>query len=740
MTDTQDLITVDTDAGAITPGQLWRPVEGEETARMLGRLALDPDERRTLVAESISILGRCTDPADVAPSRRAGLVVGAVQSGKTLSFTTVAALARDNGYQLVVLVAGTKENLLEQSRDRLADDLDLRSGEAHYRWIHRRSPKPGGTDAINIAADLRHILDGGSRREDVPTLLITVMKNHRHMADAAAVLRQVADQVELDRVTALVIDDEADQATPNLRRTGESATYRNLREIRDALPRHSLLEYTATPQAPLLVSLADEISPDFTCVLTPGRLYAGGRYFFAEHRDTFLNIIPTPDLACLDDPSLGPPQSVLDALAVFFVGAAAAQLDPTTRRVAQRSMLVHPSQKTIPHAAFRAWIEAARGDWAAVLDEGGHDAADLIRDTLRPAYDNLARSVANIAAWPDVLARLPSLMSRTRIEEVNARGGRSRTINWSEAYAWILVGGALMDRGFTVEGLTVTYMPRGVGVGNADTLQQRARFFGYKRSYGAYCRAWLEADVADAFVSYVAHEETMRRELRRAAAEGEPLQRWRRRFLLDPGLRPTRQATIRLSLARFTLEDRWLQQWHVPLPPHDDDIVDANRRVVDALVADLDWCSDPVLSGSTEVERHDRAELALAELYERLIVEMVLVEDDHPRFLALALSIEERLDRGPDPGAVVYRMSRGISRARALDGDSTKLRGLMQGRSHDGSYAGDRSVHDSECLTVQLHTVDVRREAGGAILRPAVPFLAVWVPQNTGLEAALVEV
>ena len=70
-----------------------------------------------------------------------------------------------------------------------------------------------------------------------------------------------------------------------------------------------------------------------------------------------------------------------------------------------------------------------------------------------------------------------------------------------------------MDRGFTVEGLTVTYMPRSVGVGNADTIQQRARFFGYKQSYLGYCRVYLDEDARDAYIDYVEHEEDMRRRL-----------------------------------------------------------------------------------------------------------------------------------------------------------------------------------------------------------------------------------
>jgi len=46
-------------------------------------------------------------------------------------------------------------------------------------------------------------------------------------------------------------------------------------------------------------------------------------------------------------------------------------------------------------------------------------------------------------------------------------------------------------------------MPRDMGVGNADTIQQRARFFGYGRRYLGYCRVFLEQSVRDAFAFYV---------------------------------------------------------------------------------------------------------------------------------------------------------------------------------------------------------------------------------------------
>ena len=81
-----------------------------------------------------------------------------------------------------------------------------------------------------------------------------------------------------------------------------------------------------------------------------------------------------------------------------------------------------------------------------------------------------------------------------------------------------------LDRGFTVDSLSVTYMPRGVGVGNADTLQQRARFFGYAKLKGYFgiCRVYLEQALKVAFTDYVEHEQIMRGELEKSQDRRRP--------------------------------------------------------------------------------------------------------------------------------------------------------------------------------------------------------------------------
>jgi hypothetical protein len=168
-------------------------------------------------------------------------------------------------------------------------------------------------------------------------------------------------------------------------------------------------------------------------------------------------------------------------------------------------------------------------------------------DDFRAAYEDLRATESGIPSFEDIRRVLPRAIRLTQVQEVNASRGKTPPILWSNAYAWILIAGQAVDRGFTVEGLTVTYMPRGVGVGNADTLQQRGRFFGYKRPYLGYCRIYLPADVAAAYHDYVEHEEDVRLQLRPYEAPGRSLNDWKRAFIMAPYMRPTRQNVLRLD-------------------------------------------------------------------------------------------------------------------------------------------------------------------------------------------------
>lgn len=87
-----------------------------------------------LEKETVDILSQCLPPnfSGVESTRTTNLVVGYVQSGKTLSFTALSALAKDNGYRIIIYFAGVTNNLLEQTTQRLRKDLNFQQGIKIY--------------------------------------------------------------------------------------------------------------------------------------------------------------------------------------------------------------------------------------------------------------------------------------------------------------------------------------------------------------------------------------------------------------------------------------------------------------------------------------------------------------------------------------------------------------------------------------------------------------------------------
>ena len=277
--------------------------------------------------------------------------------------------------------------------------------------------------------------------------------------------------------------------------------------------------------------------------------------------------------------AFAPPPSLVEAMRFFFLGVAAGTLGGARDN---RSMLVHPSRETDPQGDFAHWVRQIKDRWVSALSlpETEPDYIDEV-NAFKVAYDDLASSaVTQIADWEAIRGTLKRAIRRTNVCEVNSTTRRA-DVDW-RVYAWILVGGQALDRGFTVEGLTVTYMPRGLGMGNADTLQQRARFFGYKRSYIDFCRVYLDPDVQDAFTDYVSHEENVRLQLDEWKRTGRPVQEWKRAFLLGRNLQPTRRNVLSLDHVRDSYADEWF--W-VRSPHESNDAVTENRVLFDAFIA-----------------------------------------------------------------------------------------------------------------------------------------------------------
>jgi hypothetical protein len=708
--------------------RLWQPVIGEETDELLRQIALPGPETARVRDEAVDVLARCVPPLGSAATET-GLAVGYVQSGKTISFTTVAALARDNGYQIVIVIAGTSLPLLDQSTRRLIRDLRLETrSDRVWQLFESRDLRREARDTLRATLDAwRNNSPPFMRR----TALITVMKHHKHLEKVTSLLREL----DLKQAPVLVIDDEADQASLNaaVKRKDESKTYARIKALRERLPHHTFLQYTATPQAPLLLNIIDSLSPRFAEVLTPGSDYVGGRDFFLEHRKELVREIPERELPSAMGSMDAAPESLLHAMQLFFVGVAAGLLKDKGR--GNRSMLVHPSQERVGHSGYYSWVVATKESWKKILDPKRRmddDRDDLLGEFSR-AYDDLALSVSELPSKDEIFKILEWAITETVVVEVNSRLGTTPQVTWKSNYSHILVGGQAMDRGFTVEGLTVTYMPRSLGVRNADTVQQRARFFGYKRPYLGYCRVFLEGASIEAYRRYVAHEEDVRDRLLKHAETGQPLSEWKRMFYLDKTLRPTRHSVLELDYVRGSTVTR---DWFTPKSPHLSGGVTENRKVVanlrDAVSSLL--IEDSGSSRRTEYQRHlVTFEVPLTRIFEYLLHLRFTEAGDSQSFTIIQILLAELLERDPEARCALYFMSAGKIRQRTANEDG-EIKNLFQGaaptspKAEVGSiYPGDRALASETLVTIQVHILEVQDEDEDKVYED-VPTVAIHLP------------
>jgi hypothetical protein len=697
---------------------LWDPVESDEARLLKSRIKLSPEEKDALVKESLAIMANCPPPGS--SQSRTGLVLGYVQSGKTMSFTMVSALARDNHYPIVIVIAGTSVPLFRQSEERLKADLGLRE-RFDRKWRHFSNPGPS---ALAVVKPLLEEWDDPSvPAEEKQTLLVTVMKHHQHLAS----LNTLLGLLDLEGKAVLVIDDEGDHAGLNtlVNEDDMSRTYERLITLKQRLPVHGYLLYTATPQAPLLINAIDALSPEFCKPLTPGTAYTGGQQFFEAHSGTLVRSIPDLDIPGKDLPD-APPDSLREAMAQFFVGVAAGTLErPQTTR--NRSMLVHPSQYRHSHAQFKTWVDQIKHQWLRVLHQPDDDPAkEALRAEFAAAHADIGATAPGLPPFEDVWLVMERAMRKTNVQLMNASAGKTPDVDWQGSYAWILVGGQAMDRGFTVEGLTVTYMPRGIGVGHADAVQQRARFFGYKSSYLGFCRVWVSQETREAFEKYVAHEEDLRERMVRHEEAGLSLKEWKRAFFMSTDFSPTRSNVISIDYMQGGFGNQWV--W-TRAPHESEQAVEQNRSAVDQFAAmvplEAEGSNYPLPSQRHRIASGVRLDHAMEHL---LVPFRVPNLQDSLRMTGLLLLLRRHLDENPDARCTVYYIA---TEGRSVRGaESGEVGRLFQGAYpstgplQGSQYPGDEPLHGDE-VTIQVHRYDVTTDEGPV---SRVPFLAVWVP------------
>jgi len=673
-------------------------VAGPEALRFDKQLSsrMDDESRLRIWKSALAILER--GPQRSGSGGQTGLALGYVQSGKTTSITALVAAAADQGYQIIVALLGGTNLLLDQNKDRLEAALGTQSRK-DYRWVTEVNPSG--------LATAKRISD---RVAGCRTVLVPVLKHAGRLKALATVLDNVT---EIDKVPVVIIDDEADQASLNTSSTAESRTYEAIKVLRNRVPKHFYVQYTATPYAPLMLDADDLLSPEFVEFLEPGTGYTGGREFFVDFADQVIREVPLLDEQVNKALPLELPRSLTAALGSFIAGAATLierQLD-----AAPVSMLIHSTQRNDVQERYRFLVERELRKWRNAADK-----ANSIDDL--PSVIRNERIILTERGSPDLdhgtfVKRVRWVLRETSLWLINSTSALHK-VEWNVTPVHILIGGQKLDRGFTVEGLTVTYMNRPPSA-QVDTLEQRARAFGYRRDQLPYCQFFATKRTIRALRDIVFTEYDLRAQLQDHVDSGGTVRSWAREIglLLPEGMKPTRDAVVsRLSYTR--------QGWYsIRLPRLDVPSRATNHGVVNVLgLFEAPFVDYGRLSLRT-------LELPVVEVRDSLLSNWVADEYGPSwRFR----EVMESLERQPDPSrkvpVILMEEPSGKARLRKWDME-TGFVNLFQGRDNvrsalGPSYPGDRMIggveEDPGSIVVQVHRVARRDDPTTEILTLAV--------------------
>ena len=492
------------------------------------------------------ILNNCADPLGN-PSKRRGMVVGNVQSGKTANYLGLVAKAADAGYKVIIIIAGMLEELRKQTQIRLEESFvgkDVIEGiNVGIGTFTSRSQEKTPICMTNRSSDLRKskIQNSSNLMNTTATApyVIVVKKNAATLKNLNLKLDEIRineDNQIVDR-PMLLIDDEADNATIDLRSKSKNKKRKNpskdidkllfpeedpsnydatiinagIRRILKKFKISTYVGYTATPFANIFISpknkneiLHEDLFPkDFLYYLEPANTYFGPtEAFIVKRNKDFYNEISNEEITS-GKGILIPhkkeyrleeiPESLKECTYGFIISTSIRWLNGYENE--HSSMLVNASsysdtQKSIADVLWDYVQKISNGLKASTgLKESLAEQNSFYRD-IKSVFDRKFQS-SNDFDWKEIKKIIHKVASKIDVVHIN-RLKTSEKLNY-EKYPGgrivIAVGGFSLSRGLTLEGLVASYYLRTSKM--YDTILQMGRWFGYREDYEDLCRLYM---------------------------------------------------------------------------------------------------------------------------------------------------------------------------------------------------------------------------------------------------------
>ena len=344
----------------------------------------------------------------------------------------------------------------------------------------------------------------------------------------------------------------------------ESTTHRKIKRLRQLLNQHTFLGYTATPIANFLISTVNNLSPKSGAVLKPGRMYTGAKYFFGNksNQAKHVKLIKEENI---NEENIKP-KSLEEALRIFILGVSMGIQRNDHIEKKKRSMLVHPSTRRELHQGWKTWVQGILTRYEKAYQSKALNLIDSknridmsfndVEKEFLESYQELKKTEKNLPEYNEEFIKSIAKASeviKNNIILFNADKGGIPDIDWENdpTYARILVGGIGLERGYTIKGLTVSYIVRESGTD--DVVYQRARFFGYHMDYIGLVRMYLPETLIINFEKQFEQEIIVREKMEEVLKKNGNLRKDLKRSFPFASIKygPVRKSILEHNLKKF---------------------------------------------------------------------------------------------------------------------------------------------------------------------------------------------
>jgi hypothetical protein len=391
--------------------------------------------------------------AVLASGAKSFVIYGEPQSGKTEFMIALTCKLIDRGFRTIFIVMNDNTELEVQNFERFRSATEL-------------NPSPlRDTQIVSMPED--------QLKKDKPRIVFC-RKNARNLKKLIDCCRFMKERI--------VIDDEADYASPNTKINKKELTainqyLGNLGKLHEGDGHY--IGVTATPGR---LDLNNTYANDSTkwVFLDSYDSYKGRRFFFPQSANEVntsnytLNKLPDQS----DDPRL-----LRSALLSFLVRVAILNIGKETEPTAY-SMLIHTAGKTLDHEQDQEAVEKI----FSILEDASDKRRYSYWDELSAIAEKLVGKYELKATGKDLLEFVYNRIGQREILIINSKndGDNMSKSGNPRALFTIAIGGNIVSRGVTFERLLSFYFSRNVrGRLQQNTYIQRARMFG-NRPYSKF--------------------------------------------------------------------------------------------------------------------------------------------------------------------------------------------------------------------------------------------------------------